>query len=231
MPRRYRRAKIIPRRYYKGAKGIWGKVKNIGGMAMKALSMLNSEEKHKDTVYSVTAQTTTPVLTLVNGLAQGTTNVTRVGDDVRWKSVYIRGAWAHNGGGNAVQFGRIILFRDNQPNGAAPAASAILEDASDPFSPLNLDYSRRFKVLYDKNICLTDSGREGEVIKKYIDLTASGVKTHSSAGGNIHKTDYGLGNAGTVADISTGSYYILTMADAAAGMSVRYTCRMRYVDN
>lgn len=221
--RRYR-ARIVPRRHYKKAKGIWGAVKNVGGMAIKALSMLNSEEKHKDTVYSFTVQTNTADLTLLNGLIQGTTNVTRVGDDVRFSSLFLRLACSHNAVGNAAQYIRYVIFRDNQTNGAAPAVANVLENPTDFLSPLNLDYSRRFEILKDGVFCLTDQGSEAKYKKLYIDLKAKNKK-------HMHKTDYGLGNAGTVADISTGSYYMLTMADGANGPSLGFTSRMRYIDN
>lgn len=201
-------------------------------MAIKALSMLNSEDKRADITYSVAAQTTTAVLTLLNGLAQGTTDVTRVGDDVRFKNLYLRGAWSHNGSGNDVQFGRIIIFRDNQTNGSAPSASDVLQTAADPFSPRNLDYSRRFKILYDQNVTLTNAGKEGIIIRKFFDFNKNKIGTHTGAKGYQHKTDYGLSNLGTVADISTGSYYVLTMADTATnGPFIRWTTRMRYIDN
>lgn len=211
--------------------GVWPAIQKVGGLAIKALSMLNSEKKHVDVTRANAVVTSAGSMTLLNGLTQGTTDVTRVGDDVKFTSSFLRMGIQHNSAVTSGEFLRFILFRDNQSNGAAPSGNDLLVTSSDPFSPLNLDYSRRFKILKDKIYCTSDSGsNEAQYLKFFLDF--SKVKPSHSSKVNIHKTDYGLGNAGTVADISTGAYYIwLCSNEAVNGPFVRFTNRLRYVDN
>lgn len=225
--RNYRRRAPAPQ---SGGSKVWQGIKKVGGMAIKALSMLNSEEKNITFTKSSTISTATSDITLINGLQQGTTDSTRVGDDVRFKSLFIRMAILQNSLGGTSQPIRIIVLRDNQSNGAAPSGTNILTNANDYLSPLNLDYSRRFKILKDKMISVHQNGSAMQLLKWYFDLDKQ--QTHTGGKGSTqHRTDYGLGNAGTVADISTGAYYIVFLSNSADGPIVEYTSRMRYVDN
>jgi len=136
------------------------------------------------TTYATTAITWTPLL--VNGLTQGTGASNRIGRQIfmthaQWKA-------------SASQLTRLLLIYDSQSNGAAPAIGDILQDPADPgFSPHNFQGRERFSYLFDSVYDLTPE-RAVNLTWKYMPI-------------GLH-TSYNDGNAGTVADITSGALYL-----------------------
>lgn len=233
----------MPRQNYKRRDtklGFQGGFKASGyGLALQAnskanfaLSQLNAEKKQKDTSGSVVTSATGSI-TLLNGLVQGNTVSTRVGNSVRFKNLAIRAAVA-NATAETIWL-RYLIVRSEQPNGVAPTITQILQSANVQ-SFRNLNNVKRFTILKDKVLPLpyedaaTGMASNPRFIEHYIDLEKRAKKKRKDKSAN--ETDYGLGNAGTIADISVNAYYLVVFSSAVTNQPLfSYESRMRYVDN
>lgn len=96
---------------------------------------------------------------LVNGLSQGAGTSQRVGDLITMNSFHLRmqieSKTSQAGNQNFHPF-RMILLLDKCPDGIVPARDKILQPSPVPtdttayLAPLNQDYIKDYKVLYDK---------------------------------------------------------------------------------
>lgn len=179
---------------------------------------------------------TTGSFTLLNGCIQGSDYNNRIGRKIFLKSLYIRGyvapqiALSSPIGADATtaQQVRMIIFLDNQPNGATPVVTDLLNTAT-PSSQLNLNNRDRFKILNDEVFVLnpistaaaTFSGL-GEVIKEVNIYRRMGVEAI-----------YNAGNAGTVGDINSGALYMFWIGSNATGTNdanAIVSARVRFLD-
>ena len=200
-----------------------------------ALSQLNTEQKVKNFSISLTP-TTTPYITVMNALAQGTTNITRIGDSVRWTSFQMRGRMdGHTTTDNLV---RIVFLRDHSPRGANPSYTDIFEGSPSVTNVQqyrNLDNIKRFDILWDKTYVVpaqSSASSSVRVIEKFFDLEKKRKKNKKGYNKSINETNYGLGAAGGVADISENGFFILVVSDnTAAPVDLDLHFRGRYLDN
>lgn len=140
---------------------------------------------------------------LLNGLTQGTSGSQRIGRQILM--THMQWYYAQN------QLSRLALVYDTQTNGSAPTAADIFQDSADQFSPYNFSNLERFCILYDS---LYDTTPELLPINRYMDFP-------------INKyTSYNVGNAGTVADIATGSLYLVGFTTSV--LSVTLSCNLYY---
>lgn len=134
-------------------------------------------------------------LFLLNGVAQGTTAITRIGRRITMKSLLLKfqGYLAPTTTGAAAL--RMLVIYDSQSNATAPAATdVLLTDVFD--SPMNLNNSRRFKTLCDEIVpCVGTAGPQAWAVNRYLKLN--------------HVTEFNNGSAGTIGDIQTGAIYAL----------------------
>lgn len=193
-----------------------------------ALSKLNTELKRVETTaaWATNIDTTNYQLLLLNPLAQGTTAQTRNGDQVKFKSLdmrmFIRNPTAT---ANAI---RILVFKDLDPDGATISSTDVL-DLHTILAHRNMDYSRRFIVYSDKVYNFAPNAYHIPVFERlHVDLSKVVKKT---ANNNNNITSYSLGNAGTIADISQGAYYVMALGATASSMQLDLHSRMRYLDN
>lgn len=161
----------------------------------------------------------TAVLTLINGVAQGTTATTRNGRRIFMKSLMIRfSAIMANTSGGATA-GRIMVVYDKQSNATAPAATDILL-ADSIISVNNLGNSKRFVTIWDKLIpCIGSAGPQSVLQAKYKVLNLP--------------VDFNIGSAGTIGDIQTGSLYIMIYTNATittAATNWAFDTRVRFSD-
>ena len=171
---------------------------------------------------AITGFDTTGSVTLLNGIAQGTDYNTRIGRKFTMKTLYCRmslqpGATAAN-----IALARFIVVYDRQSNGAAPLITDVLTAINDS-SLNNLTNRDRFVIITDKvyKVGLSTSMESGrQVWKKYLKC-------------NLEVTNGGTG--ATIASIQTGSLYLLTMGDKAAGTTapkvLNGTYRIRFTDD
>lgn len=161
---------------------------------------------------------------LLNGLAPGTGASQRIGKKVTIKTIQMRAAISANVAGTNTFSGmvRCFIVYDKQANAAFPTVGAILEQATGS-SPMNMDNRDRFLVLYDRQFALDQlGGNPSAQIKMYkrVNLT----------------TVFNAGTAGTVADITSGSIYVVFIGEGVSVVAptnipfVRWYSRIRYED-
>jgi len=165
------------------------------------------------------------VLKLLNPCAQGTTTITRSGRKIMMTSLlynWTLGYAATTGGSSPL---RLVIVYDKQANGVAPTAAQVF--AADQIdSPMNLDFSKRFKVLVDhKHDGLSLNGNESAFISGFRDFTKS------KAGGL--PVEFKNTSAGDITDIQTGSVYSFVYSNGgfttAAPTQALFT-RIRFTD-
>lgn len=181
---------------------------------------------------------TTGVFTLLHCPVPGTDYTNRIGRKTLAKSVYIKGRILCNrdstptAGYSPPQQGRMVIFIDNQPNGAAPALTDLLVSAT-PSSQLNPNNRDRFRVLVDKEFFFDPSVYVTTATQAQASLVnqVKGIKIFKVL--NL-ETIFNSGSAGTIADINSGALYMLTMGSTAdsssAGLSAIVSTRVRFLD-
>lgn len=166
---------------------------------------------------------TTGTLTLLNGLSLGNTSSTRIGQKVTVKSLEVKYRAAVVATTGLDQTHRMLFVLDRQPNGAALTLAEVLSPTNTE-GLRNLASPRRFKFLIDYRFDLsaatesgsTKAGKLWYVFKKPLVI------------------EYNSGNAGTVADISSGSIYMVLLGSNVAGNTAgtaAVVTRIRYFDN
>jgi len=165
------------------------------------------------------------VFQLLNGLALGTTGITRIGRQITIKSFLIRMAVNAASTGSAGIL-RLLILWDSQANGAAPSAADVFETSTDSsilVSPLNLSNRERFQVVMDKVYNIGGAGAVDGVPPDTI---------HIEKFKKMNKiVTFNGGNAGTVGDIATNSLYMITISTAfTAAPLTSYHTRIRFTD-
>lgn len=159
----------------------------------------------------IASVSTTGNVVLLNGLTQGDQGFQREGDWVTNKKLKVKGNMV---AGDTTQIMRVMIIADWQSNGVAPTIAQIL-DISIITPPTlayrNMEYVERFTVLHDEFYSLV-TGADTQQRLFSINLNL-----------NI-KTNYSLGTAGTIADISRGAIFLILLSDSNAashpGMNV-----------
>lgn len=207
---------------------------NVGRASNRLIRATYSapEKKFKDTVVETSVRDT-GAIALLNGLTQGTTVLTRIGNQILIKKIhlkfYIEGALFAQTPTIAMGVVRILLLWDKQPNGALPALSDILQSTTNTTSitsSMDLDTVQRFNVLWDKRFTYANQVTnvpfsEGNQYHEYF------VRTNL-------KTTYAAASAGDITDIRTGALLLVYVSDSAAAANdpvVSGYVRIRYTDN
>lgn len=209
--RRYRRKPIGRMAIYRRAGSqLWKDVKYLK-------SIVNVEKKFIDITNSAQNISSTPSLVILNPLTTGDTMSTRDGQSIKMISHRFSFTATINAAGTAANV-RIIILRDKQANGAAPAAGDVLQSSTNLTSPLNLSNGKRFKIYRDMQCSLSLNGNETYNMQIYYKMAAH--------------TRFNTGNAGTAADIQTNTLYLLYMSDVGANYpTLTYYSRVRFIDN
>lgn len=197
------------------------------------------ELKTVDRAVTTTDINTTGAVVLLNGLSLGTDYSNRIGRKVYMTSVqfsgYVQADAAAVATGAAVtsytQQVRLLIVYDRQPNGAAPAVTDVLTVAA-PQAQLNLNNRDRFKILFDKHYVF------GPVVAQAAAPTITTASEPLIYNFNpmvkmTLPTIFNGGNAGTVADMSTGSLYLVAVGTTAAGTTdanLVASSRVRFFD-
>lgn len=186
----------------------------------------SAELKFKDTsagsnIVAASSAFTTPGATfLLNGLVPDSTATGRIGRRVMIKSLYLRLSWAAGPTSTGSAPLRMLIVYDKQANAAAPAVTDIL--ATDAFTSMNNISNRdRFVTLCDKLVEPCGVG------------VSLGVATAFYKKLNL-AVQYNAGTAGTIADITSGSIYVLFAQSgqiATANAGVTWYARVRYTDS
>ncbi len=213
--RRFRRGRYTRKQPSMGTQA-WNLAKRAATQVVKYY--VNTERKYIDGGIAGEVNTTGAV-TFINGLAQGTTVLQRVGDQVKFTSLHLKYFMGHNAAGAQDQYIRIIALIDFQVNGVIATVAQILESAI-VNAHREIDFSRRFHVLYDKMHAMAPAGASTNNINDvYLKMDL--------------KPEY-FGTAATIAAINTGAVYILTISNIATASeppTINIQTRMRFIDN
>lgn len=193
-----------------------GMAKKAYKTAMYLKSVLNPERLFFDTNTTGTIGTTASINSQVL-IAQGDTVSGRTGNSIKCSSIYIVGNIKINAAAaNTVL--RMILFIDEQCQGAVPAAADVLQN-TDVESPLNISTvsTNRFKVLFDKRCMLTSQGQQQVQLSRYIKWQKHVKFTNTT---------------GVIASVGSGNVVLLLLADDNTNQpTVDIRVRVRYYDN
>lgn len=215
---------------YKSWKGKkWGNKRSSLKQYVKRVAFSIAERKYIDTAISVTVGTT-PTVTVLNALAQGTSDSTRIGGKIAIHSieahlVVVSAAGTAQPATGDLCFTGLILDKDCK--GAAPAVTAMYSGNFPPSAVRVAATMKRFKLLRS-HTCPT-------MLMGTAPGTGSPANppqgiTMLKAFGPPLKVPYG-GNAGTVADINqNGLFFICSTYLQASTCSMYGTIRVWYSD-
>jgi len=191
----------------------------MANAAERGLSLSRGEFKSVDT-NNVNAANTATAVFLLNGIARGDDINERTGREVVLRSILVKAFCYVTAGTGVDQMQRVLVVYDRQTNAAALTAAQVLSVAN-TMAPRNLENRRRFTILMDRTVTLNATAESGSfrLIKFYRHLR--------------HPMEFNSGDAGTVADITTGSIYTIVIGTEVAGDtagSVLINTRIRYED-
>lgn len=174
----------------------------------------NQELKHVDITCGGVINDLLGTIVLLNPLSQGTTDTTRIANDVHNTSIQFRGCITSDSviadGSQSSCIVRVLVFWDRQANGATVSMSDVFDQSvvtEEWFAPYNMDYQKRFKILYDKTFTVNPNYGLATVQQGYKVPFRFKIPL-----GRETKYD---GNAGTVADIETNALYMYYISDNA----------------
>lgn len=202
MPKRY----VRKRSRKSSTKVILTKVKRmISSNAEKKFLVVSNSN-----ITSVLTQAV-PYLALINGMVQGTTDNTRIGDRVKNLKFNCR-LNIYGPAGLQVQI-RIFIFKVKDPKGSAPTVTQLFNTAS----PNNISHANFQTVDWTNRFSLVAS-RECKLVAQYSTQQGTSMCEMNVPINSI--TDYSIGNAGTVADIDKNAYYMCIVSDSANATNV-----------
>jgi len=184
--------------------------------------------KYINSAFNAIASTfslTTPYSVLLNGVAQGTTENTRIGRLAKMRWVDIDFSIYQNATFDASDV-RIYVVAESTALGSAISAAQFFVDATQFSSTSQRDRTNRNASRY---VVLWDSGpltigptslASGQTAPAVI-----GAGQPTSIARSLHlplgfSTDYSRGNAGNVGDIDTNSLHLLCVTDQTTAASV-----------
>jgi len=177
---------------------------------------INIETKFLDSNNNDTANQAGTV-SYLSGMAQGTDLNNRVGDSIRIQSIWLAGTCSVVTNNSSL---RVLIVKDNENGGAAPAGSDILQNAGGAgaavaaYNYINKD---RFTIIFDELLVLNTVSPPTDVLK-------------FESSHNFHIKYRGTG--ATAASAAEGSLWMATFTDLAATQpTLRYTCRITYTDD
>lgn len=157
---------------------------------------------------------------LLNACAPGSAINQRVGRQTTMRSMEVRLQTYATPTTGTDQVHRVIIVYDKQANATALTAAEVL-NAVDINSPRNLNNRKRFRILLDRLFTINAAGEPG-------------TKRNIIAYQRFYlPVEYNAVGGGTIADITTGSLYIIGIGNNAIGATAG-TCngqvRIRYTD-
>lgn len=191
-----------------------------------------AEKKYFDVaVASYSCSADAPARTLLNGMDQGSTALTRIGNKINMDSIQVKGLIMP--GQDTVTdptHVRIMIVYDKQPNGAVWGVTDLLTSSSSN-SFRNMAYQSRFKVIYDKTFAM--GGFIQDVVNHAYDSNSCvrSINIYKKLPADARNSQYTGAGAG-IATINTGSLYMLTISNVNDGTTYVFNaiCRLRYYD-
>lgn len=167
------------------------------------------------------AGSTTAVVSVINPVSQGVSQIQRIGRKILMKSLYMRFTTRLAPTTSGTSSLRVIVLYDKQANGSAPATTTVPFLTDQITSPNNLSYSSRFATVLDEMVpCLGTAGPQAASFERFVKLNLP--------------VEFNTNNNGDITDIATGALLMYVWQDGgltvAAPASQIYT-RIRFEDN
>lgn len=209
---------------------------------VKAVTAIKPEMKYKTTAgtsVTVTAslRVAAPTTTVLNGLVQGTTNVSRIGEKVNFKTIDLRFRLITNSTLTTEASVRIMLVKERTALGSAPSLQGILGSATpNTWSTRNVTDRdpNRYHIYYDKVFYMSPGSWS---------LNGTGTSTFYNPArpsiilGSIVKkldfvTDYSRSNAGDETDMDANCLALVAITDhgVASAMTLSYEMNLGFQD-
>lgn len=209
------------------------------------LRVLGKEKKSVDLPYATYTLNTTEQITPINLIRTGSTFCNRIGRKIEMKSVRVSGQLDVLRASTDVEYLRILIVYDRQPNGALPAIADILQDTdqattntTNALSHANVNNVDRFQLLRDHQIsppvisAYTAAGNF--TVQQNIDPLCPTFKFDSFVKLKGLTTQYKADSApAVIGDIASGALYLVTYGSVAAASnsySLTATVRLRFED-
>jgi len=201
-----------------------GDAYSVGERALKGLNalrrLINIETKSID-VLATTAANSTPSVVYLSGIDQGVTSTTRVGNSLRLQQLAFDWLLTANSSATIPTYLRLIMFRDNENAGAAPAFGDLIVNSAVPYSsitPYTVLNLQRFGILMDE--CITLGLPAADSIKQ----------GHYRSAHNGHVIYRGVTSA--AASAGDGSIWMLIVSNQPTNApAFTYGFRMAYTDD
>lgn len=197
--------------------------------ATRDLQLARGEFKSIDTYGAFGDVDWTGTVALVNGCARGDDINERIGRQITMRSIQATILIRSTGAAGTPHVGRVLLVYDRQCNAAALTAANVLAtvgSAQAVVTMRNLENRNRFSILMDRRVSFSaNMGGAGvgmdntRMVQFYRKLN--------------HPVAYNNGDAGSIADITSGSLYLVMVTDtnvAADEPEFSYQTRVRYTD-
>lgn len=182
---------------------------------MTLKNAINVEFKSYDIEVTSTSITPTAARYCLNAPAVGDDYDSRDGRQVRFKSIQLTGFIGWQSAAATAQQFRYILMIDKQPNDSLPAFTEAFT-SENTYSLKNLDNKKRFAILKDKRITLSDQYPVHN-IKFYKKLDMITMYDSTAAG---------------IASVNTNSLLLFIISNAGANSpQITWQSRVRYIDN
>lgn len=187
----------------------------------------NTEDKITQVRKAVTAVDQTATYELMNGLVQGNSQITRIGNTIKMKYLNIHlSLFILSAGLAAATTGyylRYMVVYDRQPNGANPSLNQLLYNVAPTEtyeSLININGRKRYQILTDRVIPIQIHGGATNVSNMiYVNRR---IKLKGK------KAVFNAGNTGTITDFVTGSLFLILMCDDFIGYTLQ--TELRYED-
>lgn len=228
-----RRTQSVTSRPMKRRKAVGRAIKTRGPVMTKSVELKVQDRTHQ--TYQINAGGS---FTLLHVPTLGTDYTNRIGRKTLIRSIFIRGwvepeiaATAPIITSAPAGLYRMIIFVDNQPNGATPTVADLLNSAT-PSAMLNLDNRDRFRIFKDKTYTHgpITSITAATVAQYGADNVTKNVKVYMKTS---IETVFDSTNGGTIADINSGALYMFWIGETAASVNdgnAFLSTRIRFTD-
>lgn len=209
---------FAPERAYLSARD--AELRRVAGMAKQALALVNSEKQFYDVGGSVNP-VVSPTGQCLTAVPQGDDSSNRQGDTIRVKQLEVRLNFYSATAATNSQVVRVIIVKDNFPNGTVPSLGTLFEGFPGILAmPVLNNQQGRFIWIYDEFFTLgtVAGGQDAKVI------TISQKMDHV--------VSY-LSSAGTTAAAGQGTLWLYVFTDTVSGNASTgaFYSRIRYYDN
>lgn len=144
-------------------------------------------------------------LLLCNSVLKGTTDTSRIGNEIIVKTIHVRGFASVTPGTGVDQIHRFLVVWDAAPSGVSPNITDILNAITVYSFPNEDNASWRFKILYDHSFALSATAESGSIVA---------LDKVLAVNRKVHYNDNALGD---IRDIQSGALYFVTIGTSAAG--------------